>query len=95
MSTAIDDILTELIDRYDGAPDSPTRWMGSHIQALEAAAAALEADKARLDWIQEHWRDCGFIVTGEFSADRLREDIDEARTAMNTKNLLPETRQDV
>lgn len=30
-------IRNELDDRYDGAPDSTTRWMGSHIFDLNKA----------------------------------------------------------
>lgn len=32
-------LLEELEDRYDGAPDSGTRWMGLHIEQLSAALA--------------------------------------------------------
>lgn len=34
------DVLDELNDRYDGAPDSTTLWMGRHIEALTAALPA-------------------------------------------------------
>lgn len=36
LKDAAEAILEELQDRYDGAPDSRTLWMGSHIAALEA-----------------------------------------------------------
>ncbi len=29
-------IRDELDDRYDGAPDSPTKWMGEHLTAINA-----------------------------------------------------------
>jgi hypothetical protein len=29
---ALEDIRDELESRYDGAPDSPTRWMGEYVQ---------------------------------------------------------------
>jgi hypothetical protein len=34
---AIEAILEALQDRYDGAPDSTTLWMGQHIDDLKAA----------------------------------------------------------
>lgn len=33
----LDTIKGELVDRYDGAPDSTTRWIGALIQDIEAA----------------------------------------------------------
>ena len=33
----VETIKCELFDRYDGAPDSPTRWMGSLIRDIEIA----------------------------------------------------------
>jgi len=38
------EIRDELEDRYDGAPDSPRKWMGIHILDLDAAIAAVEAE---------------------------------------------------
>ena len=35
----VETIKCELFDRYDGAPDSPTRWMGSLIRDIEIAQA--------------------------------------------------------
>jgi hypothetical protein len=43
---ACEDIAAELIDRYDGAPDSGSRWMGCYIEQLEAAIAAVKAAAA-------------------------------------------------
>jgi hypothetical protein len=37
MYAAIESILEALQDRYDGAPDSTTLWMGQHIDDLKAA----------------------------------------------------------
>lgn len=52
-------ILEELQDRYDGATDSRTLWMGCHISALEAGlrsdptADLLEACKVALAFIED------------------------------------------
>ena len=46
--------------------------------ALRAEVEKLKADKARLDWINEHWDDCEFITKGDFSVDKLRDAIDSA-----------------
>ena len=35
----VETIKCELFDRYDGAPDSSTRWMGSLIRDIEIAQA--------------------------------------------------------
>ena len=35
----VETIKCELFDRYDGAPDSPTRWMGPLIRDIEIAQA--------------------------------------------------------
>lgn len=37
IENVIGPLLDELEDRYDGAPDSPTRWMGAYITALRNA----------------------------------------------------------
>jgi hypothetical protein len=31
----LEDIYAELEGRYDGAPDSMTKWMGQHLTAIE------------------------------------------------------------
>jgi hypothetical protein len=38
-------IRDELDGRYDGAPDSTNRWMGSHLRDLDAALAATRSPK--------------------------------------------------
>ena len=44
---ALKDVLQEvreaLEDRYDGAPDSRTLWMGSHLNAIENALISAPA----------------------------------------------------
>lgn len=37
----LDTIKGELVDRYDGAPDSTTRWIGALIQDIEAATPGI------------------------------------------------------
>lgn len=39
-------LLVELRGRYDGAPDSPTRWMGFYIEELENYVESLEGGAA-------------------------------------------------
>jgi hypothetical protein len=40
LQSAAADVLNELEDRYDGAPDSPELWMGEHIERLAALVPA-------------------------------------------------------
>ena len=43
---ALESIHEELTDRYDGAPDSKTLWMGRHIDAISSAIAKAKGGAA-------------------------------------------------
>jgi hypothetical protein len=54
--TAVNQAIDELEDRYDGAPDSKTLWLGSIIVDLREAASKAERDMAAWQIEQEENR---------------------------------------
>ena len=50
----VEDLLEEMEGRYDGAPDSNTRWMGEYLEALKYVMARIKEGK-RWNEDQKTW----------------------------------------
>ena len=91
----LQDLLTELQDRYDGAEDSTTLWMGEYITALEHAIANPYAEfLAGLRHVREAADTVGVIKYDAVWCDRVGRETDgKYAVAWRMSMLVPNSKK--